>query len=351
MRSPLLGRAAGADGVFERNREAGSVLVAAMLPSSAAARVLAVVQTVLRRLGDVLFAFWLAAGVGCARQEPTALPSHAPPASPPGVEHQATMFAKGDAYEQFMGRWGTQLARLYVAFAQLRDGDRVLDVGTGTGAVALTIEATMPSSHVEGIDPSAAFLEYGRSRAKSPRVRFEVGDAQALQFENGSFDKTVAQLVMNFIPDHERALREMVRVTRPGGVVSACVWDYGAGMQMLRFFWDEAVALAPAAAPKDERNMKLSRQGQLAALWRKAALSTVEESPLSFEQRFVSFDDYWAPFLTGTGPAGTYVKSLGEDQRRELAARLRARLSGGRPDGPFTLNATANCVRGVVPTG
>lgn len=182
-------------------------------------------------------------------------------------------------------------------------------------------------------------------------MRFEVGDAQALRFEDRAFDKTVAQLVMNFIPDHEKALHEMVRVTRPGGVVSACVWDYGAGMQMLRFFWDEAVAIDPGAAVKDERNMKLSRRGELADLWRRASLSAVEESQLSFAQQFASFDDYWAPFLKGAGPGGEYVRSLGPAQRDLLAARLRGRLSSGARDESFTLDATANCVRGVVPMG
>jgi SAM-dependent methyltransferase len=261
------------------------------------------------------------------------------------------MFAMGEDYELFMGRWGTRLAPLFVTFAEIRDGDHVLDVGAGTGAVALTIEATKASSQVVGIDPSAGLLEYGRRRAKSARVRFEVGDAQSLRFENGAFDKTVAQLVMNFIPDHEKALLEMVRVTRPGGVVSACVWDYGAGMQMLRFFWDEAVALDPAAAVKDERNMKLSQRGELGDLWRKAGLSAVEESQLSFEQRFASFDDYWVPFLKGAGPGGEYVQSLRAAQRDLLTARLRARLSKGASDGSFSLDATANCVRGVVPKG
>jgi SAM-dependent methyltransferase len=261
------------------------------------------------------------------------------------------MFAMGEDYELFMGRWGTRLAPLFVTFAEIRDGDRVLDVGAGTGAVALTIEATMASSQVVGVDPSAGLLEHGRVRAKSARVRFEVGDAQALRFEDGAFDKTVAQLVMNFIPDHEKALHEMVRVTRPGGVVSACVWDYGAGMQMLRFFWDEAVASDPGVAVKDERNMKLSRRGELGDLWRRAGLSAVEESQLSFVQRFASFDDYWAPFLKGSGPGGEYVQSLGPAQRDLLAARLHARLSKGAFDGSFTLDATANCVRGVVPKG
>jgi SAM-dependent methyltransferase len=292
--------------------------------------------------------FRLAVGLtvclGCAA-------NHEPRLSPTRTEPASAMFAMGEGYELFMGRWGTRLAPLFVTFAEVRDGDRVLDVGAGTGAVALTIEATMASSQVVGVDPSAGLLEYGRGRAKSARVRFEVGDAQALRFEDGAFDKTVAQLVMNFIPDHAKALHEMLRVTRPGGVVGACVWDYGAGMQMLRFFWDEAVANDPGAAVKDERNMKLSRRGELGDLWRRAGLLAVEESQLSFEQLFASFDDYWAPFLKGAGPGGEYVQSLGAAQRDLLAARLRARLSKGAFDGSFTLEATANCVRGVVPKG
>ncbi len=286
----------------------------------------------------------LTACLGCAASQP-------PPASSARTEPANAMFAMGDDYELFMGRWGAQLSPLFVTFAEIRDGDHVLDVGAGTGAMALTIEATMPSSQVVGIDPSAGLLEYGRGRARSARVRFEVGDAQALRFADGAFDETVAQLVMNFIPDHEKALREMARVTRPGGVVSACVWDYGAGMQMLRSFWDEVVAMDPGAAAKDERNMKLSRPGELGDLWRRAGLSAVEESQLSFEQRFASFDDYWAPFLKGAGPGGEYVRSLDAARRDQLAARLRARLTNGAPDGAFTLEATANCVRGVVPKG
>jgi ubiquinone/menaquinone biosynthesis C-methylase UbiE len=173
------------------------------------------------------------------------------------VEAETKMFTMSAGYERFMGRWSRQLAPQYLAFAGVKDGDRVLDVGTGTGSVASTIAATFRSSQVTGIDPSAAFIAAARRNAKSDRERFEVGDAQALALADGAFDQVMSLLVLNFIPDQQKALAEMRRVTRPGGVVSACVWDYDAGMQMLRFFWDEVVALDPALEPKDERHKKL----------------------------------------------------------------------------------------------
>ena len=264
-------------------------------------------------------------------------------------ELEAKMFSKSVEYERFMGRWSRLLAPAHIAFAGVKDGDRVLDIGTGTGALAATLEATMTSSEIVGIDPSNGFLAYAKKNAKSERLRFEVGDAQALQYKDASFDKTMAQLVMNFIPDHDKAIREMRRVTRPHSVVSACVWDYNAGMEMLRFFWDEAVALDPAIAPKDERNMKLSRKGQLGDLWKKTGLVNVQEKPLVIEQAFASFDDYWGSFLKGAGPGGAYVVSLSDDRRTKLEARMRKRLLGGRKDGAFTLKARAWCVRGEVP--
>ncbi|HVL35323.1 MAG TPA: methyltransferase domain-containing protein [Burkholderiales bacterium] len=198
------------------------------------------------------------------------------------------------------------------------------------------------------LEPDSRAALQAKRNGGSDRVRFEVGDAQALRYPDGAFDHTMSLLVMNFIPDHEKAIGEMRRVTRPGGVVSACVWDYDAGMEMLRFFWDEVVALDPAMEPRDERHMKLTRAGQLGALWRKAGLTNVQERPLTIEQRYASFADYWTPFLKGAGPGGAYVVSLDEPRRRQLEARLQRRLLGDRPDGPFTLNARAWCVRGNV---
>jgi len=259
------------------------------------------------------------------------------------------MFATGDGYEAYMGRWSRRLAPAYATFAGVEDGQRILDVGTGTGALASLLVSTFPRSEVVGVDPSAAFVDHAAKKAASDRLRFEVGDAQALPYPEASFDQVMALLVMNFIPDHGKALAEMKRVTRAGGVVSACVWDYGNGMESLRLFWDEVVALEPAAAPKHERHMKLSRPGELGALWTQAGLEQVREASLVIDQAFSSFSDYWTPFLAGTGPGGAYVASLSVERRQALEAGLRRRLRSGGPDGPFELSARVWSVRGQVP--
>ncbi len=167
------------------------------------------------------------------------------------------MFSESDGYERFMGRWSRRLAPLFVTFAGVTEGDRVLDVGSGTGALAVTA-AAIESVQVTGIERSPAYVRYAREHAAGDGVRFEVGDALALPFSDDAFDRTLSMLVLNFVPDPAAALQQMIRVTRPGGVVAAAVWDYGDEMQMLRTFWDAAVAVDPDAAPRDERHMPLS---------------------------------------------------------------------------------------------
>jgi SAM-dependent methyltransferase len=262
---------------------------------------------------------------------------------------QNGIFGEGDAYELFMGRWSRRLAPLLVRFAAVADGDVVLDVGCGTGELTLAIAAVGPAVDVTGIDPSSAYTDAAQSRAPSDRVRFLAGDAQALQFPDAAFDRTLSMLALNFVPDREAALREMIRVTRHRGIVAAAVWDYGGRMDMLRVFWDEAIALDPAIAVRDERHMALCREGELGELWRTSGLANVEDRPLDIELAFSSFDDYWRPFLGGQGPAGAYTASLSTARRDALAARLRHRLLGDRSDGPFLLQARAWAVRGVVP--
>lgn len=267
-------------------------------------------------------------------------------ASRPG---QSAMFSGGEAYERFMGRWSRELAPLLVTFAGVRDGDAVLDVGSGTGALTAAVAAAAPSSRIVGIDPAASYVAYARSRYPEERMRFDVGDAQQLRFGDGTFDRTLSLLVLNFIPDRSKAVDEMIRVTRLGGTVAGAVWDYGQGMQMLRLFWDEARALDPAADARDERHMPLSRQGELEALWRAHRLRDVSEEALTIRMRFASFDDYWSPFLAKQGPAGDYVAALAAREREQLQRRLRRRLLGDGPDRPIVLDARAWAVRGTVP--
>jgi SAM-dependent methyltransferase len=262
---------------------------------------------------------------------------------------QQEIFGESAAYERFMGRWSSRLAPLMVQFAGIRDGHAVLDVGSGTGALAFAIAEAVPSARITGVDPSAAYVAYARARATNDRLRFAVGDAQQLQFPDRTFERVLSLLVMNFIPDPAKALREMIRVTRPGGVIAAAVWDYGDGMQMLRVFWDEAIARDPAIAARDERHMPLCGRGELSALWRAHGLEQVEERPLTIQQSFASFEDYWSPFLGGQGPAGVYVASLTEAARAELRLRLRRRLLGDGEDRAITLEARAWAVKGVAP--
>jgi len=258
------------------------------------------------------------------------------------------MFSTGDAYDRFMGRWSRVLAPRFLQFAGVRDGDAVLDVGSGTGTLAAAVAALAPSISLTGIDPSASYVDLAQARHGGSHARFEIGDARTLRFGNGRFDRTLSLLVLNFVPDPASALDEMVRVTRPGGTVAAAVWDYGRGMEMLRVFWDEAVGLDPAADPRDERHKPLCRQGELNALWRDHRLEQTREEALVIQMHFSSFEDYWSPFLEGQGPAGAYVAALAPGDRDELRRRLHRRLIGEDADRPIVLDARAWAVQGGV---
>jgi SAM-dependent methyltransferase len=246
-----------------------------------------------------------------------------------------------------MGRWSRELAALLLRFAGVRDRDTVLDVGAGTGSIAAAVAST-PAVRVVGIDPAAAYVAFARARYGNEQTRFTVGDGQHLPFPDDAFDRTLSLLSINFVPDPQRAVAEMTRVTRPGGIVAAAVWDYGDGMEMLRLFWDTVVALRPTDAQKDERHMRLCRHGELAALWRSHDLQDVTEDALTVTTAFASFDDYWTPFLEKQGPAGQYVAALPASDRDALRRTLRHRLIGDEPDHAFALTARAWAARGFV---
>ncbi|MFC0384635.1 class I SAM-dependent methyltransferase [Muricoccus vinaceus] len=266
-----------------------------------------------------------------------------PAAAPPAL------WAAGEVYEPYVGRWSRRVAPLFLGALDVPPGARWLDVGCGTGALTATILDRHAPASVLGIDPSEGFLAHARRHLPDPRAGFRHGDAQALPVDDAAFDAVVSGLVLNFVPDQARAAAGMRRATRPGGTVAAYVWDYAEGMQMMRRFWDAAAALDPAGAGgKDEAlRFALCRPGALQHLFEGAGLRGVEVTSIGIPTVFPDFDDYWNPFLGGQAPAPAYCMSLPEDRRAALREALRASLPTA-PDGSIALTARAWAVRGTA---
>lgn len=259
----------------------------------------------------------------------------------------AEMFADAIGYERVMGRWSARLAPAFAEFARVPDSGRLLDVGCGTGALTQWIESTAPKIDIVGIDPAQSFIDYARSRFTSPRIRFQLGNVLDLPFSNESFDLCLSLLVLMFVPDPEKAVSEMRRVTRHGGIVGACTWAHD-GLELSRVFWEEASKSDREGATRAERALHSNRQGQLSALWKSAGLTEVEEKTIEIETPFLSFEDYWSPLMTGVGPNGVYLASLSADRRDALRDAIRKRLLPKGSDGLIPLRARALAVRGVV---
>jgi SAM-dependent methyltransferase len=224
---------------------------------------------------------------------------------------------------------------------------RWLDVGCGTGALSETILAIASPDKVFGVDPSEPYISFARAHVRDLRASFEVGSAMALKTQGATYDAVVAGLVLNFVPQAESALSEMVRVVRSGGVVGTYVWDYAEGMGLMRRFWDAAVALDPSASALDEgRRFPLCRPEPLLLLFNDTGLHDVQVRAIEVPTIFRDFDDYWSPFVGKQGPAPTYAMSLTEERRTMLRERIRASLPV-EPDGSIPLTARAWAVRGM----
>ena len=258
----------------------------------------------------------------------------------------ATFRASAEAYDRHIGRYGAPLARALCDAAGVDRGQRALDVGCGPGALAAELVARLGAEDVAAADPSPPFVD--GCRARLPGVEVHLAPAERLPFEAGAFDAALAQLVVNFMTDAHAGLAEMLRVTRPGGVVGAAVWDYAGEMTLLRRFWDAAVALDPAAAVLDEgTSMVFCSPGELEALWSEAGLAEVDVAAAIVRADYAGFDDLWGALAAGVGPSGAYVAGLDPDARAALADELRRLLGVGAA--PFVLTARAWTVTGVRP--
>ena len=238
-----------------------------------------------------------------------------------------------DAYLRFMGRYSEPLAAQFADLAAVRGGQRVLDVGCGPGALTAELVRRTSPDAVSAVEPSASFVAAARERL--PGVDIRQAAAERLPFGDAAFDAALAQLVVHFMADPVAGLREMGRVTRPGGVVAACVWDHAGGRGPLSVFWRAVREIDPGA--DDESNLAGVREGHLAELFTQAGLDAVEVTTLTVQVRQAGFDSWWETFTLGVGPAGAYLTSLPADRQDELREHCRKQL----PDGPFEVSATA----------
>ena len=249
------------------------------------------------------------------------------------------MFAAGaDAYEAFMGRYSRQLSVPFADFAGIAAGQRALDVGCGPGILTEELVERLGAESVAAVDPSTSFVE--AARARLPGVSVAEASADELPFPDRTFDATLAQLVVHFMPDPVAGLSEMRRVTRAGGVVAASVWDHAGGRGPLGVFWRAAHELDLEVL--DESRLPGVREGHLAELFDAAGLRDISATALTVSREHPSFDDWWEPYTLGVGPAGAFVARLDESQKAELRDRCRALL----PEAPFTLTALAWAARG-----
>jgi len=259
----------------------------------------------------------------------------------------------GEAYEIFLGRWTRRLAPLLIDFAAFPGTGPLIDVGCGTGSVARAMATRWPARSVVGVDLASPYIAFARAQPRLDNLTFAEADMAALPYADASFDGAAAQLVLNFVPDPVVALKEMMRVTLPGGRLAAAVWDFRGGLVYQRIFWDTAAGLDRQAATVRDRlfSSALALPDGLVDLCARCGLERIERASLTIRMEYANFDDYWQPLLGGQGPVGTYAAALSADLRARIESAVCESYLSGAPDGPRSLTATAWAVRGLVPSG
>jgi len=260
------------------------------------------------------------------------------------VDGARSFLASGQAYDLFMGRYSRPLAAEFADSAGVVAGGSALDVGCGPGALTAVLVERLGPDSVTAIDPSPPFV--AECAARHPGISVTTGQAEALPFSDAGFDYVLAQLVLHFVSEPRRATEEMRRVLRPGGVVAACVWDFAEGMEMLRVFWDAALALDPGA-PDEARTLRFGHEGEIPELFEAAGFDVITETTLVVRSEYAGFEELWSGFLAGIGPAGSYCVALPDARRQALREELFRRLDC--PIGSFTLSATARAASARTP--
>ncbi|KOF18425.1 SAM-dependent methyltransferase [Ensifer adhaerens] len=254
-------------------------------------------------------------------------------------------------YEQLMGRWSQKLAPLFIDFAGIADGEKVLDVGCGTGSLTFALSRAAELSEIDAIDYSPVFVEEAARRNTDPHIKIGQADACALPFEDGAFDRAFALLVLHFVPEADKAIAEMRRVVRPGGVVAAAVWDHFGGMPGMRMMVDTVAALSEGGRQLRNRYFfqPMMQPGEMKRAFVAQHLVDVVETQLMIRMNYGNFDDYWAPIAAGEGPLGKFVCSLEGSDRVRVDTAVRSASEAGQRDGPRSFANIAWACRGVAP--
>jgi len=256
------------------------------------------------------------------------------------------MFSDGKAYERLMGRWSQPVGKQFLDWLALPKGLQWLDVGCGNGAFTETLIAHSAPAEVTGIDPSEGQLAYARTRPGAKLARFQMAGAQDLPFAAKSFDAAIMALVISFVPDPAKAVSELVRVVRPGGMVATYMWDIpGGGLPVQPI--NVALRAMGLSAPLPP-GAEVTRQENLRALWEKAGLKSVETRAIRIRVEYAGFDDFWDSNSPPIGPSGKAVHELSPEKREQFKAELRKHLPQGA-DGRISYESFANAVKGRVP--